>query len=202
MGPNNEMLLWPNEHFDKLDQEELRVFCHFEARYLLPSLELIEYLKSYIGDKKAIEIGSGAGDLARFLGIPATDNYNQEMFDVKMLMRLTQQPTVKYGNHVENLDALSAVKKHKPDIAIGAWVTHWIDPELPPPPGGGNVYGIKEEELLKLVDTYIMIGSQEVHKYKPIMKLPHYTVDAPFVRSRRKDNKIWIWRRDEATKHL
>lgn len=121
------------------------------------------------------------------------DSHQQNWPDVRALYLASQQPTINYGKDVLELDALAAVEEYKPDIVIGAWVTHWIDPDLPPPVGGGNMYGIKEEEILKQVKRYIVIGAEEVHKYKPIMKLPHKTIEATFVRSRRQDNRIWIW---------
>jgi hypothetical protein len=178
--------------YDKFNAEDLRLFCHFYGRYLLPTLELVEYVKDLIGNKVAIEIGAGCGDFGYHLGIKMTDSYVQTRPDVINYMLAINQPVTKYGNDVEQIDALDAIEKYKPNIVIGAWVTNWIDPNLPPT--SGSIYGIKENEILKLVDTYIMIGSVAVHKDKPILKLSHETIDAPFVRSRRTDNKIWIWR--------
>jgi hypothetical protein len=166
------------------------------ARYLLPTVELVDHLKSVIVGRKAIEIGSGSGDLARFLGIPATDNYCQDWPEVKEFYEITGQPRVRYGDNVERLDALEAVEKYKPDIVIGAWVTQWIDPKLPPPPEGGSIYGIKEDELLEKVPVYIMIGAEGIHGRKRILKRPHKMFNAKRIaRSRRQDNRIWIFGR-------
>lgn len=181
--------------YDQIPFEELRMFCHFNARYLLPTVELIEFLKEQIDDKSAIEVGAGCGDLGTHLGIKMTDNYCQEWPDVKEFYKAIKQPTIKYGENVEKIDVIDAIIKYKPDIIIGAWVTQWIDPNIPPPIGGGSIYGIKEDKLLELVNTYILIGAEEIHKHKAIMKKPHTKIDAPFVRSRRKDNKIWIWKK-------
>lgn len=181
------------EEYDAYTWEDLRLFCHYNARYILPTFELIDFLKSQIEGLTAIEIGAGSGDLGRHLNIPMTDSHCQEWPDVQAFYNIIGQPRIKYGKDVERLDAMAAVNKYKPDVVIGAWVTHWIDPGKPPPPGGGNVYGIKDDEILPLVKKYIIIGAEEIHKYKGIMKSKHKNVDASFVRSRRRDNRIWIW---------
>ena len=190
---DNKLKLLPCGYYDKLDSSNLRIFCHIYARYGLPTVELIDFLKPYLQNQKTIEIGAGSGDLGHHLNVTMTDNYNQEMPDVKAYYDACKQPVIKYGTDVEKLEALEAVDKHKPDVVVGCWVTHWIDPNLPPPIGGGNIYGIKEEEVIKRVKTYILIGAKEIHKHKTIMNIPHKEIEAPFVRSRRKDNFIWIW---------
>jgi hypothetical protein len=40
------------------------------------------------------------------------------------------------------LDAIAAIEKYQPDTVVASWVTHWIDPNLPVPPHGGNIYGV------------------------------------------------------------
>lgn len=186
--------LVPANYFDDLDFIPLRLFCHFKARYLLPTQELVDFLKTeLIGSRSAIEIGSGSGDLAQHLEIPATDNYCQTFPDVKRFYETIRQPTITYGQNVERIEALEAIDKYKPDVVIGAWVTQWIDKHEPPPPSGGSIHGIKEDELLKKVNKYIVIGAEETHGGKEILKYPHRKIAAPFVRSRRDDNYIWIW---------
>lgn len=187
----------PAAFYDKFPPEELRLFCHFFARYGLPTVELVEFLKTYIGDRSAIEIGAGCGDLGRALNIPMTDNYCQDWPEVKAHYQICGQPIIQYGKDVERLDALDAVKKYKPDVVIGQWVTHWIDPNLPFPPGGGNIYGIKENLLLNSKCQYIMIGNRRVHGMKPIRSLPHDELQLPFIKSRAnypEDNVIYVWK--------
>ena len=195
MGAPGKLKLLSCAEYDRFRAEDVRLYTHFAARYCLPTIELVAYLKTLIGDKRAIEIGSGHGDLARFLGIPATDNFCQDWPDVKAYYDAINQPRIKYGENVERLDALEAIEKYKPDIVIGAWVTQWIDPNMPPPPEGGSVYGVKEEELLKMAPVYVVIGAQAIHGGKKILRYPHECINAEsLVRSRRHDNRIWIWR--------
>jgi len=194
LDANGHLQPRPCAEYDALSYEDLRLFCHWNARYLLVTTELVVWLKALIGDRSALEIGAGCGDLGRAVGIKMTDSYQQTWPDVKKYYDLTKQPIIKYGADVQERDANSAVKKWTPDVVVGAWVTHWIDPHLPPPEGGGNMYGIKEDEILKHCKYYVLIGAEGIHKYKKIMALPHKVMDAPFVRSRRTDNRIWIWK--------
>jgi hypothetical protein len=83
-------------------------------------------------------------------------------------------------------------------VVVGSWVTQWIDPHLPPPPGGGNVHGIREDEIVASGVEYILIGNRSVHGDKRIMQLPHEELAFPWLRSRSQRpelNRIWRWNR-------
>lgn len=193
-GSQGRLNLLKCSDYDSFPPDIVRMFTHVAARYLLPTVELVECLKGMIGGLKAIEIGSGSGDLARFLGIPATDSYNQAWPEVRAYYKTIGQPTIRYGSNVERLDALEAVEKYKPDIVIGAWVTQWIDPNLPFPESGGSMYGVREDELLAKVPLYIVVGAEGVHGGKKILRQPHKVINAERIaRSRRTDNRIWVW---------
>lgn len=186
-------------YYDSIPNEALRLWCHQHARYGLPTRELYEWLLAEINGRFAIEVGSGSGDLAYHLGIIGTDNYQQTFPDVKALYDATEQPTIRYGQMVERLSAEEAIRKYNPQVVIASWVTQWIDPNLPYPPEGGNMYGIKEDEIIKSGITYILIGNETVHGTKKIMRLPHETFNLPFVysRSARPDlDRIWVWNRN------
>jgi hypothetical protein len=183
---------------DTYDRTRIRVWCHRHGRYGLVTTELIEFLRELIGGRKAIEIGSGHGDLAKHLCIHGTDNKMQARPGVvAAYYKATGQPVISYPDWVEKVDGVAAVRKHKPEVVVGSWITHWIDPRLPVPPGGGNMFGVRENEILKLGVTYVMIGNLAVHEYKPILKLPHEELEFPWLRSRasRPDlDRIFIWR--------
>lgn len=186
------------EHMDMLDWPSLRLWAHYAARYHFPTRETIQALKAYIAANapgSAIEIGSGAGDLAHYLGIPATDSRIQEDPGVALMYKAMKQPTIQYPPFVQKFEALAAIKHFKPKVVIGAWITHWIDPDLPVPEGGGSVYGVKEDLIVKSGVTYVMIGHRETHRYKPILKLPHDEIGLPSLRSRAgaDGNCIFIW---------
>lgn len=201
LDDNGFLKILPASFYEELDPVGLRLFCHIHARYGLPTKELVEFLKGYIGNKSAIEIGAGCGDLGRALDIPMTDNFCQEWPDVKAMYLAAEQPTIQYGRDVERLDALEAARKYKPDIVIGQWVTNWIDPNLPAPPGGGSMYGIKEDLLLEECQSYVMIGNSNVHGHKPILQKRHTEIQNrnKAIRSRADDqsmNVVYIWKND------
>ncbi len=52
--PDGYMKLLPAAELDALPWPSVRVWAHREARYHLPTLETVEWLKSFIGGRKAI----------------------------------------------------------------------------------------------------------------------------------------------------
>ncbi len=72
------LLLDDNGHMESLPAEtiqsgvlleDLRGWCHYRARYGIPTLELIQWLKEKIAGRTALEIGAGMGDLGHLLSI-------------------------------------------------------------------------------------------------------------------------------------
>ena len=196
MAENGLIKLLPAAAYNQFDPDGLRLWCHLHGRYGLPTVELIGWLKDYVGRRHTIEIGSGAGDLAHHLGIKATDSKIQDDPVAASYYRAMGQPTIRYPAWVEKLEALAAVKKYRPQVVIASWVTNWIDPNLPPPPGGGSVFGVREDRLLKTGVVYVLIGNLVVHQYKPILRKKHREVALPFLRSRAHQpemDRVLIW---------
>lgn len=191
--PNGKMRLLPASKYHSYDWADLRYFLHQYARYNVPTIELVDYLKEKIGDREAIEIGAGAGDLGYHLNIKMTDNKQQEFPDVKKAYEAMGQPTIKYPDDVECIDALDAVIKYKPKVVVASWITPYSKFETT---FGSNPYGVKEDRILKLVDTFIIVGNLATHWDKPIRQFTHKTVHTPWLVSRAKDqhkNCIFIW---------
>jgi len=197
LRPDGFIRLLQAHEFDAMDRNYVRWWCHQNARYGLPTKELVWWLHTYfVLGNNAIEIGSGCGDLGYHLNIKCTDSKMQEDPEIKAYYEMVGQPVIKYPERVEKLDALAAIAKYKPNVVIASWVTHWIDPKLPPPPGGGNVYGIKEDEILDTGATYVVVGNRKIHGYKPILKRPHLEVRLPFIRSRAtypEEDTVYVW---------
>ena len=193
---NGVIRLHPSAFYDNIPREYLRAWCHFNGRYSVVTTELISWLKALIGERKAIEIGAGAGDLSYYLGIKATDLRIMERPEVALQYKLMGQPTTPYGSFVKRLEALDAIERFEPEVVIASWVTEWIDPTLPPPPQGGCVYGVKEDLLLKTGVTYVLIGNEAQHGQKQILSEFHETYRFPWLRSRAIDpskNLIYVW---------
>jgi hypothetical protein len=138
------------------------------GHYVLPTIELVEFLRSYIGDRSAIEIGSGNGVLAQALDIPATDSYLHDDESIRKYYKALGQVSTPYGRFVERIDGVSAAIKYKPDVIIGAWVTHRWDSTT----HDGNYWGVDEDKLLDFCSEYIFIGNEKVHANKPLWKHP------------------------------
>lgn len=104
--------------------DELRVWCHYNSIYQLPTTELIDFISEHI-EGKAIEIGSGNGCIGRSLNIPMTDSKIQESDEVKFLYAMYKQPVVKYPSDIIHMEASKAINKYKPNTVVACWVTEW-----------------------------------------------------------------------------
>ena len=176
--------------------QERLVFGVRHGLYSFPTEELCDFLRARIQGKTAIEIGVGHGVLAGALSIPATDNRQQEEAAVKAHYRQIGQPTVRYGEHVEKLDAVAAVQRYRPNIVIACWVTHLFDADRPH--AGGNIFGVDEATLIASCDEYIFIGNERVHANKPIWTIPHEKLTPSWLYSRAVNGRrdfIATWRR-------
>lgn len=153
-----------------------------QAAYVLPTVELVNWLKRSIGGRRAIEIGAGNGALAEAVGVTATDNCMQSRPEIAMLYAGMGQPAIKYGRNVQPYAADKALKKFRPRVVVAAWVTHLFDPARPE--AEGNQYGVREEDVIAGCETYIFIGNRHVHRNKSIWSLPHRAFEPPWLYSR------------------
>lgn len=188
---NGRLQVLPSSFWAGTTVEERAILGAREAIYGFPTVELVEYLKTLIGGRSAIEIGAGNGVLAHALGIRATDNRMQTWPKYQLIYGATGQKTIKYGANVQTYDAVQAVLKFKPQVVIGCWVTHkWDDAQQ-----DGNADGIVEEEILAGCEEYIVIGTDEIHaKIKPIRRFPHTIEYHDFLYSRRQKGRDVIIR--------
>lgn len=190
---NNKMRLFHAEHYKKYDWYDLRIFCHKQARYGIPTVELVDYLTDRIAGRSVIEIGAGSGDLGHHLGIKMTDSWQQAEENVSITYKLMQQPTITYPSDVEKIDALDAVILYEPKVVIASWITTY-SPNMEK--FNSNPYGVKEAKILDLVDTLIIVGNLDIHGDKPIRQIEHSVIKAPWILSRAKkqeNNCIFIW---------
>jgi hypothetical protein len=195
LDADGHMKLLSVAELDAINPDVLRFWCHQRGRYALPTQELIAWLKPYIAGRNVIEIGAGNGDLAHYLGIRATDSWIMTQPDVARYYRVMRQPVIDYPARVEKIEASAAIEKYKPEIVIASWVTCWVDNNLPIPPGGGSMYGVKESEIIASGVTYLFIGNLSPHQHKPIRDLEHSELHLPFLRSRgdRDLDRLMIW---------
>jgi hypothetical protein len=166
---DGELQVIPAAEMKKIPHDDLRLWCYKNAIYGVPTTELIDLIKSYMVLGKTIEVGAGCGVFGRALNIPSTDSFIQSQPDMKALYLAMKQPVVEYGKNVERLEASDAIKKYKPDVVFGSWVTQFVSPHaIKVPPGGGSVAGLKEDEFIKLIKKYIIYGNENIHGFKEI----------------------------------
>jgi len=191
---NNLLKILPAHIYAALPPEDLMLYGHFNGIYCFPTIELAEWLSERINIASTIEIGAGHGALARYLKIPATDSKCQERPDVKAYYISTGQPLTKYPEDIIALDAVDAIKKYQPETVIGCWVTHKY--KKTEHDRGGNIYGIDEEFILKNVKQYIVVGNENVHGNKKILKIKHKEYQFSWLYSRAtnpRKNIIYVW---------
>lgn len=191
---NGRLKLLSYKEYDNFSFDELRYFCHVHARYGLPTIELIDFLKEFINGRSAIEIGSGHGDLGYYLGIPMTDSKQQR--DIPRIVeqyKLKGQPVIDYPEVVEKLEGLEAINKYKPQVVIGSWLTTYADKEMNYP---SSPYGFKEPEILSVCESFVIIGNIISHGQKPICDIDHKVICEPWIKTRASTpdkNCIYIW---------
>lgn len=161
--------------------EERMLFCVRHAVYSLPTLELVERLKRIINGRSCIEIGAGNGVLAKALGIVATDNMQQNWPEVRAYYASIQQPVIRYGSNVLEIDANAAVLHYQPEVVLACWVTHFDARQLE---AGGKTYGVHEEVILDGCEEYVFVGNQRVHQHKTIWNRPHRLESPDYLYSR------------------
>lgn len=162
--------------------QERALFGHRNGLYLFPTVELVDRLRQMIGGRSAIEIGAGNGVLAQALGIPATDNKQQEMPKYRAAYELSKQPIVRYGDNIVEMNASRAVRQYKPQVVLGSWITHKYDPARHVE--GGNEIGVDQRDVLLHCEQYIVVGNEHTHRFNPLWSRPHEIDYPPYVFSR------------------
>ena len=200
LGPDGRLRVLPASFWATTTPDERALFGHRHGVYSFPTTELVDYLVDVIGARSAIEVGAGHGVLAEALGIVATDNWMQAKEPYRTEITRAGQPTVQYGPNVVDCHANQAVRRYRPEVVIGCWVTHRYDPRRHA--AGGNEIGVDEEDLLRRCGTYIVVGNEKVHQGKSIWAWPHQIEYPPFVYSRARNGSrdfIATWTRRTTT---
>lgn len=193
----DRLRLLPAAVYRQIPHAHLRLWASLHGRYGLPTQELIDWLKAQIGNRRALEIGAGCGDLGYHLGITMTDSYQQvdDPATAAHYAALRQVPTTPPPDVIKE-DAENAVRKRKPQVVIGSWITEKWLPANVPWENTGNYKGPREEYILDRCATYILVGNQNIHGKKRILKLPHAEFSFPWLVSRAADqtaNRIYVW---------
>lgn len=97
---------------------------------------------------------------------------------------------------VEELDAIAAIDKYKPEVVVGSFITQKSYDNSPL--DGGNCFGPEEEDILKRVKCYIHVGNDGPHGNKRILKHPHEVHRPEWLVTKcmdQKKNAIYVWKK-------
>lgn len=204
LGDDGRLRLLPASAFLSEDPAALRYWLHWQARYLLPTSEMVDWLQEQIGGRLALEICSGNGDLAHLLGIRGSDSGQQSRrLAASSFYAQAQQPPTRPTPDVHPLEAIQAINRFHPEVVVGAWVTRkFIVGQDTEGVSLANIYGPVEETVIGRVQTYIHIGADHIHGTKTALSLPHEVYRFPWIVSRANyvnpaANVIYVWNRRE-----
>lgn len=177
IDPNTQRIrLFPSNFYTRFNLLDIQLWCYEQARYTIPTTELVEFLKKQINGRTAIEIGSGNGDLGYHLGIPETDSYIQQTEELKSFYVKSGQYVTNPHKDVERLDAIQAIEKYKPQVVVGSWVTQKYNASTPErlfsSEQGSFMYGVDEDMIIQSAE-YIHVGNKSAHYGKYINRFPH-----------------------------
>lgn len=173
-----------------------RLVCQkFYGNYQIITVELIQFLQhllTQLPHRKAIEICSGYGTIAKELGIPATDRYLTE--ELSELYKGIGDNSIKYPAFVEKLTASQAIEKYQPDLVIGSFVTQKFISKKKTLKA--SMYGVDKHKLLQQVKHYIQISNDKIHGKDLVNDKIKYRIEAEWLISRaenQKQNAIYIF---------
>jgi hypothetical protein len=177
-------------------------WCQQHGFYGLPTRELVAFLREVIGDKRALEIGSGSAELGAHLEIPMTDSGIQCTPQMRLVYEMMGQRVTEPGPRVERLCAQEAIAKYEPQMVIGSWITRRFVPGVDVE-GAAQAFreGVDEEALLEQVPGYVLVGNTRSHGEKTILSHPHVRLQAPWLLSRSiyaGDNVIYLFGQSDA----
>jgi hypothetical protein len=200
LDDNRNLRVLPASVYAEFPHVALRVWMQARARYLLPTVELVDYVQGLIGGRSALEIGAGMGDFGRHLGIRMTDSGLQEIPEIRRMYQAAECAITEPPPDVERLDAAAAITKYTPEVCVAAWVTQKSLPhEQWPLTTKSSPFGVDEEDLLTRVRTYIFVGNLGSHNDKRIFKSAHQFHPQPgWIVSRgkhQKDDFVAVWQR-------
>lgn len=201
LDPEGRIRLLPFAEYGKIDRDHVRLWMHKTARYTLPTVEMIAWLRAQIGARTAIEVGCGNGDIYWHLGIRGTDSGIQAAPGaVRAFMLTTHQPTTTPRPDVELIEAEDAVKKYRPQVVIASYLTRRFVTRGQNPDKEGkaqaSIVGAREEQIVHRCNTYIHIGNRNTHGEKRILKWPHEEIAPGWLVTRGDPAKdvIYVWR--------
>ena len=187
--------LQPASAYSEILRNDLQTWMHYRNRYILPTVELVNWLKAKIDGRRAIEVGAGSDDLSYHLGIQAIGSNPVLCADARTIPLLPSQiPTRAAYSGLHELDDMQAILELRPDVAIGAWIPDKFTDNF----GNLSKYAPNECQIIQNTE-YVHIGCESIHGRSSLLGFPHEVVKIPGLVSRANlsppDNVIHVWKK-------
>jgi len=198
LDENNRIRLLPTAEYLSVPNDHLRLWMHRHARYVIPTVEAIDWLLKKIAGRKAIEIGAGNADFYYHLGITGTDSCVQrDDPKVAEFYRLTGQPPTMPPSDVLKLEAEKAVKQLQPEVVIGTYVTRkFVNGVDVPGRAQASEHGTRDEYIIRNTGCYIHLGNSMTHGQKTALRFTHEKLQPSWLVTRAQypeQNVVYIW---------
>lgn len=200
LGPDGLLKILPAAAYESIPPHFKALWCKEMGYHLLPTVELVDWLRKEIGAAAAIEICAGSGVLGRALGVPSIDWDVCARFPVaKMFYKIhAHEATPMIGAHCERIEAMEALAKYRPKVVFGGYITQRVYPGEPDTMPG-SMYGVEERALIRCVERYIVISTRTTQCNKRIFRQVHREISPSWLITRHPDPTaplISIWEND------
>lgn len=191
--PTNRIKLQPASAYNSIARNDLQTWMRYRNRYVLPTIELVDWLKIKINGRRAIEIGADDSDLAYYLGIRAIGR-DAVFYTEPVPLFPGQIPTCAVSSGFRQMDVMQAILELRPEVAIGAWIPDKFADNF----GGNPKYSPNEYQIVQNTE-YIHIGCKSIHGRSSLLGFPHEIIKPSGIVSRTSvispDNAIYIWKK-------
>lgn len=192
--PTNRIKLQPASAYSEIPRNDLQTWMLYRNRYILPTVELVNWLKTKIDGRRAIEICAGSDDLAYHLGIRAIGSYVGFYASGYAVPLFPGQIPTLVVSPVPQMDAMQAILELRPEVAIGAWIPDKFADNF----GGRSKYAPNEYQIIQNTE-YVHIGCDSIHGRSPLLGFPHETIKVLGLVSRTNssppDDVIHVWKK-------
>jgi hypothetical protein len=206
LGDDGLLKILPAAAYERFDPDFRALWCKEMGYHLLPTVELVDWLRSEIGDASAIEICAGAGVLGQALGVPSIDWDVCGRFPAAKACYLglanpgAAEAIPIIGPRCERIEAMEAIAKYRPQVVFGGYVTQRLYPGEPDWMAG-SAFGVEECTLIKCVRKYIVLSTRTTQQDKRIFRQRTRELSPPWLVTRHPDPAaalISVWGKPRA----
>ena len=99
---------------------------------------------------------------------------------------------ITYPDDVEQLDALSAIRKYEPEYVIASYCAHLYGTGSLK---SGSAFGVDTRWVRSHCRCFLHIGNDDIHSRDPIMRMPHRRLQFPWLvtRGNSAHARVYVW---------